>query len=340
MRIPRSCRPIFECGIIRSDGDRDAPASRIQCPERLTLELAKNDLVVDHDTDATGNCGIDGFLRSWRAVDKSLKPTHKNLNDQWKLLRRGAKNWLQKMRRKTAWGEMTVEQFCLATSGHPDFNEYLEGMTQPGAWVDTAFLHAMACANDVDVVLFQPQMGPVLLGISTAGGAFDPSSGPCPNDDLPNDDEVGPAVNPTIVPMALVNNVHFWGLLQSETASARPVEEVEQEEADDDDLEPRTDADEAYVQRELCFGMALAEWNPWKAPTQALVDAMQPLLCDARYAASDSIICRRAVLNDLALESVSAQDANEHLTYRRAVRWRLDRPALAWCTFYRDRKNR
>ena len=171
MRIPRSCRPIFECGIIRSDGDRDAPASRIQCPERLTLELAKNDLVVDHDTDATGNCGIDGFLRSWRAVDKSLKPTHKNLNDQWKLLRRGAKNWLQKMRRKTAWGEMTVEQFCLATSGHPDFNEYLEGMTQPGAWVDTAFLHAMACANDVDVVLFQPQTAPVLLGISTHQGA-------------------------------------------------------------------------------------------------------------------------------------------------------------------------
>ena len=74
-----ACRPIFESGIIKRQGGRDATASRIHCPEALGRELANNNLLVDHDTDATGNCGVDGFLRSWRAMDSNFKHKHRSL---------------------------------------------------------------------------------------------------------------------------------------------------------------------------------------------------------------------------------------------------------------------
>ncbi len=74
-----AARPIFEVGIIQRLGDCHATASPIQCPEALIRELVSIDLLVDHNTDATGNCGIDAFLRSWRAMDSKVKHEHRCL---------------------------------------------------------------------------------------------------------------------------------------------------------------------------------------------------------------------------------------------------------------------
>ena len=211
-----ACRPIFESGIIKRQGGRDATASRIHCPEALGRELANNNLLVDHDTDATGNCGVDGFLRSWRAMDSSVKHKHRSLRTCWQPQRNASRSWLKKHRREAAWGTLSVENCCLSSSGKADVLEYLDEMTKPGAWVDTAFLHAMACANGVDVVLIQAGMSPVLLGISThQGQELD-----CENDDKVKD--------PTVVPMALVNDVHVWGVLPVETAVVPLVADEEQ----------------------------------------------------------------------------------------------------------------
>ena len=322
-----ACRPIFESGIIKRQGGRDATASRIHCPEALGRELANNNLLVDHDTDATGNCGVDGFLRSWRAMDSNVKHKHRSLRTCWQPQRNASRSWLEKHRHEAAWGTLSVENFCLITSGKVDFLEYLDEMTKPDAWVDTAFLHAMACANGVDVVLIQAGMGPVLLGISThQGQELD-----CENDDK--------AKNPTVVPMALVNDVHFWGVLPVETAVA-PLDADEEPgslQVDDDALEHQKGANEEYVQREFALGIALSEWNPWRYPTQDLIDAMGPIASDPNHAQSHNISGRRAVLSDLALESVHAQSANECLAYRRAARWRIEKPELAWSTAYMRR---
>ena len=93
----KACRPIFEVPFIPGDGGfkgmRPAPASHIKCPEDLVLELAKNNLLVDQATDARGNCGIDGFLRSWRAADSTVNlDKHKSSKDQWQELRNTSKS--------------------------------------------------------------------------------------------------------------------------------------------------------------------------------------------------------------------------------------------------------
>jgi len=245
-----ACRPIFESGIIKRQGGHDATASRIHCPEALGRELANNNLLVDHDTDATGNCGVDGFLRSWRAMDSKVKNKHRSLRTCWQPQRNASRSWLEKHRHEAAWGPLSVESFCLISSGKADFLEYLDEMTKPGAWVDIAFLHAMACANGVDIALIQAGMSPVLLGISTHQGqelVLD-----CENDDK--------AKYPTVVPMALVNDVHFWGVLPVETAVVPLVADEEQGrrpqlrtsssespgslQVDDDELEHQTAANE------------------------------------------------------------------------------------------------
>ena len=326
--------PIFESGIIKREGVRDATASRIHCPEALGRELANNNLLVDHDTDATGNCGVDGFLRSWRARDSKVKFKHRSLRTCWQPQRNAARSWLEKHRHEAAWGTLSVENFCLISSGKADFLEYLQEMTQPDAWVDTAFLHAMACANGVDIILIQAGKSPVLLGSSTHQGQ---------EQDCENDDDK--AKDPTAVPMALVNDVHFWGVLPVETAVVPLVADEEQGRTStgslhvDDDSEHQKAANEEYVQRELAWCTALSKWNPWRYPTQDLIDAMAPLASDPNHSQSHSILSRQAVLSDLALESAHAQSAHEHLTYRRAARWRIEKPAIAWCTVYQQRRS-
>ena len=138
-----ACRPIFESGLIKRQGDRDATASRIQCPEALGRELANNNLLVDPDTDATGNCGVDGFLRSWRAMDSKVKHKHRSLRTCWQPQRNASIIWLEKHRHEAAWGTLSVENFCLISSGKADFQEYLNEMAKPDTWVDTAFLHML-----------------------------------------------------------------------------------------------------------------------------------------------------------------------------------------------------
>ena len=132
----------------------------------------------------------------------------------------------------------------------------------------------------------------------------------------------------------------FGAFLPIETAVVPVVadEEPGSLQVDDDELEHQKAANEEYVQREFALGIALSKWNPWRYPTQDLIDAMAPIASDPNHAQSHSILSRQAVLSDLALESVHAQSAYEHLIYRRAARWRIEKPATAWSTIYQQRR--
>ena len=90
---------------------------------------------------------------------------------------------------------MTVSGLTRVVTGE-DFPSYVQRMQQRnGEWVDTAFMHALACAFGVTVLVFQEGVDPAILGphLMAAG------DGDC---DL-------------VVAVALVNDYHCWVVLKS-----------------------------------------------------------------------------------------------------------------------------
>ena len=90
------------------------------------------------------------------------------------------------------WPGMTVAKLCCTVSGW-SFQEYLAKMRQDGEWADLAFLHALGRAHGVNVVIFQAHMDETLVG-----------------EDLQDSVEHKDCI---AVPVALVNDHHFWGVL-------------------------------------------------------------------------------------------------------------------------------
>ena len=72
---------------------------------------------------------------------------------------------------------------------------YRARVPKNGEWVDTVFLHALACAYGVTVLVFQAGCNPTILG-------------PHLHEDLDQDCDV-------VVPVALVNDYHFWAVVES-----------------------------------------------------------------------------------------------------------------------------
>ena len=89
---------------------------------------------------------------------------------------------------------MTVSGLTHAVTGE-DFPSYVQRMQRNGEWVDTAFMHALACAFGVTVLVFQDGVDPAIIGPHLIDG----DDGDC---DL-------------VVPVALVNDYHFWAVVKS-----------------------------------------------------------------------------------------------------------------------------
>ena len=89
---------------------------------------------------------------------------------------------------------MTVSGLTRAVTGE-DFPSYVQRMQRNGEWVDAAFMHALACAVWVTVLVFQDGVGPAILGPHL----MDADNG---------DSEL-------VVPMALANDYHVWAVLKS-----------------------------------------------------------------------------------------------------------------------------
>ena len=90
------------------------------------------------------------------------------------------------------WPGMTVAKLCCTVSGW-SFQEYLAKMRQDREWADLAFLHALGRAHGVNVVIFQAHMDETLVGEDL-------------QDSAEHEDRIA-------VPVALVNDHHFWGVL-------------------------------------------------------------------------------------------------------------------------------
>jgi hypothetical protein len=193
------------------------------CPPALEHQLAVNNLQVDEQTVTDGNCGPDGFVISLahqRACANCRASTAigaKKMTHLFKLPVAGAGRrswarqegvrWLREHRTTMLESGYTTEAFCYAVSGQP-WESYDRKMFMDGEWADTALILGMACAFGVDVVIFQVGMDPALLGISLLEGAGPDQASMCPSSRL--------------VPMALVNDRHFWGLRSLQDSELLP----------------------------------------------------------------------------------------------------------------------
>ena len=174
-----------------------------QCPPVLFAKLTLNGLMPDEATDRQGNCGIDAFARSLMTQMKDNiaagpsasarnRRNLKNSVNKVDLLRRVGVSWLEANAAEMIWPGMTVAKLCCTVSGW-SFQEYLAKMRQDREWADLAFLHALGRAHGVNVVIFQAHMDETLVG-------------ECLQDSAEHDD-------PIAVPVALVNDHHFWGVV-------------------------------------------------------------------------------------------------------------------------------
>ena len=68
--------------------------------------------------------------------------------------RAAATEWLGQHPGAKLWEGMTVPGLTRAVTGE-DFPSYVQRMQKNGEWVNTAFMHALACAFGVTVLVFQ-----------------------------------------------------------------------------------------------------------------------------------------------------------------------------------------
>ena len=138
--------------------------------------LAVNQLVVDESTSRDGNCGISAFVISLLALLKGGQCKKGTSTEVRRLqsLRRcppgqqvtqarvAAIKWLGQHTQIKLWEGMTVSGLTHAVTGE-DFPSYVQRMQRNGEWVDTAFMHALACAVGVTVLVFQDGVDPAII---------------------------------------------------------------------------------------------------------------------------------------------------------------------------------
>ena len=117
-------------------------------------EALKNGLcVVQSVTD--GNCAPSAFVRSALSADINIRQQPWR---SWKQLghtaaitqaRKMAVDWLWENRERKLHSDISMQLLVQAVSGMA-MDHYLERMTKSGGWGDTAFLHALACACNVE----------------------------------------------------------------------------------------------------------------------------------------------------------------------------------------------
>ena len=172
------------------------------------MVLAENNWHPDENTARDGNCGLDAFAKSLllqmsrnpraggpRACIKQ-RSILRTADDQIALLRQVGVKWLDTHARELLWPGMSIAKLCSVVSGS-QFPDYLAKVKMDGEWIDTAFLHALGAAHGVNVLIFQIGQDPAIVGMGVA-------------DDTSEDGH-----STMMVPIALVNDCHFWGVTDS-----------------------------------------------------------------------------------------------------------------------------
>lgn len=354
--------PLLSPATLPNDPWRQLPGN--SCPPGVSAQLAANNLRANEDTVRDGNCGVHAFVISLldqmrRAGSTSngrgaeakrrreLKATR--CDGQVAQARAAGVAWIRANAQRLVWDGMTVAQLCKLVSGQ-EHREYIEKVGRDGQWADTAFLHALGCAYGADVYVFQEGMDIALLG-------------PC----LCQTGESHNQAVPIMVPVALVNNHHFWGVTQEDPTPIAPVDKGDLPVLMDDQATSPckrrrldTPGDEAgdeedgvdmmpYYQRqqeatareqalpehalqaELSLCRALARWCPWSEPSAEICSAAQAVETAGATArdVGNACLARAEALRQMIYEEEHGPQLPEAFKYQRAVRYRLNNPG-AW----------
>ena len=180
------------------------PGEGLRCPEALRLELEANGLIADAGTVTDGQCGIHAFLISldearhrfttiqhtsiWKQLSKI-----RTLQAKLLFLRGLAVKWIRAHQKDDLMNGLTVKAYVEATTCYASFADYLTNMSHKHTWADACIMHALAVNFNVDVLIFQSGAPISFVGVS-------------------QDEQRAQTVAP-FVPVALANDVHWWGLI-------------------------------------------------------------------------------------------------------------------------------
>jgi hypothetical protein len=210
------------------------------------------------NTVTDGDCGLDAFLTSALACPALCSKANRNpfqtlrqkrKLDQLTSLRRTGCKYIQENCAEELWDGFSLGDLIRVVS-NATLPAYLEKMKHKGCWVDTPFLHALACAFDVDVVVMQPS-GVALVGASLREG----------KESL------------AVVPVALANDFHFWALVPDSDADVSHSGQHSLPEDDEDTVVECVSGGLLPADRvtsELNLVQRLQYWNPWECPTEEL----------------------------------------------------------------------
>lgn len=245
--------------------------------------------------------------------------------------------WLKDHSQLEVWEGTTLAQIAMAVSGVARFSDWLTKMGCSGHWLDTAAMFGLASAFDADVAIFIEGQEPCLLGASLANIATD-----------------------LLIPVALANDRHFWAtkILSDEddvvqfvdkgdfvrlpheaTPRKGSVGASEDFGRHDDRHYPDI---EGRISAELSLCEAMLAWNPFAAPSPAVMVALQRLSAamvgnaGPEMAAAAGTMGRQMALAQLQLENAAAEVMEPRLTYQRAK----NRLRAALCGSYRLGKSR
>jgi len=242
------------------------------------------------------------------------------------MLRTLAVTWIRNNSHNELWEGTTIADMIRATTSQ-SLDTYLANMSKMGTWVDTAFLHGLACSCHVDIIIFQEDMDPTLVGSSLAGGAVE-----------------------ALVPIALVNSFHFWAMEPAQcemvmvskgdsfliagtvlpqqqggtaASSAKPrksggtvLSQGDDEEDEHDTFqESMPSREEVQIDAELSLCNVLIQWSPFTTPQPEVLDAMSQLCAVREHlpmpakkeVPADVALARQHAIRQLASESEALQ---------------------------------
>ena len=285
-----------------------------------------------------GNCAFHAVWKSaspellkarlWSSLASAARNT--GLASVLKSMRDQACRWIHENANTEVWPGCTVGQIIRTAACMP-LQQYLDAMRKNGAWADTMLLHGLACAFSIDIIVFQVNMEPALLGASLMGPTAE-----------------------HMVPVALVNDSHFWAMQPASSVQAlnSPAQAVNKGDPflpravlptgcsgggdpasagavlpcakRPRQTEPRLDEEydcyielpcsrgEEHIDAELSLCKALSQWHPFSEPSHDLVAAMKNLSA-ALQGRSNTVPCVQAALarqhaiSQLALEGCALQ---------------------------------
>ena len=314
-----------------------APSAGIAIPPQLAAEVHAQGLELAEDTRTDGNCGVHAFGiglieeakhsadLSKTARYKTFFKSNRSSDGMLQHLRSGASTWMKSNGTRIVWEGMPYNRLAVMMAGVSGrtFADQVRCVSTYKEWIDCSCLLSLACFFHVDVVIFQEGVEPAMLGTSMMD-----------------------ATPFAVLPLAMVNDVHFWGLRPIRVAVPHvqppngdmirvPLVDRSRGPSSDDEvdlhawhqqvIEPaRPQLADTTVEKEFDLCRCLMNWQPFAAPPSPLVDAIGRLTAEP-LPTNVGLRCllRQTVIGDLAYEAEYGDALPLCMRHHAAARRRL-----------------